>query len=187
VADEPLTSLPAGTVLRGREVVGQVLSGLSWESAGLVDCTFEECTFSGCNLSMTALTDTKFVECTFVGCKMLAVNWATTAAGSLLAQPLRFERCRLDGTTFTGLDLTGFVFRDCRLTEVDFTETDLRRVDFAGSDLSGARFVGSDLRDCDLRGTRGLALDPRANRLKGARLDLDAAAGLLGVFGVDIS
>lgn len=107
--------------------------------------------------------------------------------GSLLAQPLRFERCRLDGTTFASLDLTGFVFRDCVLTDVDFTEADLRRVDFGGSDLAGARFEGSDLRDADLRGTRDLALDPRASKLGGARLDLDAIPGLLGVFGVDIT
>lgn len=184
--DEALASLAPGEVLRGREVVGEELAGLSWESARVLDCVFEECTFTSCNLSMTALTDTRFVDCTFVGCKMLAVNWTATGAGSLLAQPLRFERCRLDGTTFAGLDLTGFVFRDCQLTDVDFSEAVLRRVDLGGSDLSGARFAETDLRDADLRGTRGLAMDPRANRLKGARVDLDATPGLLEVFGVAI-
>ena len=88
-----------------------------------------------------------FVDCTFVGCKMLAVSWTATGAGSMLAQPLRFEHCRLDGTTFVGLDLTGFVFRDCRLIDVDLTGADLRRADLGGSDLSGARFAGTDLRE----------------------------------------
>lgn len=186
-AAEALSSLAPGGVLRGVECLGQELSGLTWESAVLLDCVFEECTFASCNLSMTVLTDSRFVECAFIGCKMLAVDWTATGAGSLLGQPLRFERCRLDGTTFAGLDLTGFVFRDCQLTDVDFTEADLRRVDFGGSDLSGARFARSDLRDADLRGTRGLALDPRENRLKGARLDLDATPGLLDVFGVTVT
>lgn len=179
-----LTSLEPGEVLRGLDVVDGVLDGLSWESAKVVGCTFEECTFTGCNLSMTELTDSRFVDCTFVGCKMLAVNWAATGAGSLLAQPLRFERCRLDGASFAGLDLTGFTFRDCQLVDVDFSESELRRVDFAGSTLAGARFVGSDLRDADLRGTVGLSLDPRDAKLKGARIDLDAAPGLLDVFGL---
>ncbi|WP_353953610.1 pentapeptide repeat-containing protein [Knoellia sp. S7-12] len=184
MAEQVLESLAVGETLRGRELMGEELNRLNWESATLLDCVFEECTFTSCNFSMTALTDTRFVECTFVGCKMLAVNWTVTGAGSLLAQPLRFERCRLDGTTFAGLDLTAFVFRDCVLTDVDFTDADLRRVDLGGSELSGARFANTDLRDADLRGTRGLALDPRDNRLKGARLDLDAAPGLLDVFGV---
>ena len=180
-------SLAAGDVLRGRDVLGAELSGLTWESAAVVDSVFEDCTFTSCNLSMTRLTDTRFVDCTFTGCKMLAVNWTVTGAGSMLAQPLRFERCRLDGSTFAGLDLTGFTFSDCVLTDVDFSEADLRRALFTGSELSGARFASSDLRDCDLRGTRGLALDPRDNRLKGARLDLDATPGLLGPFGVVIT
>ncbi|WP_404382364.1 pentapeptide repeat-containing protein [Knoellia locipacati] len=182
-----LVSLAPGEVLRGREVVGEELAGLSWESAKVIDCVFEECILTSCNLTMATLTDTRFVDCTFVGCKLLAVNWTATGAGSMLAQPLRFERSRLDGTTFAGLDLTGFVFRDCQLTDVDFSECDLRRADLGGSDVSGARFADTDLSDADLRGTRGLALDPRANRLKGARLDLDAAPGLLEVFGLTIS
>lgn len=181
---QALESLGAGESLRGRELFDEELSGLSWESAKLLDCVFEEVTFTSCNFSMTGLTDTRFVDCTFVGCKMLAINWTVTGAGSLLAQPLRFERSRLDGTAFAGLDLTGFTFRDCVLTDVDFSDAVLRRVDFGGSELSGARFSNTDLREADLRGTRGLALDPRDNRLKGAQLDLDAAPGLLDVFGV---
>lgn len=178
-------SLAEGERLAGVEFDGCRFTGCVLFGAVLTGCTFTECEFADCDLSRTVVTDSRFSECTFTDSRLLGVNFALAHTGSL-APPFVFERCRLDYASFRGLDITGSVFRECRLRDVDLGETVARRVVFAGSDLAGASFGDTDLREADLAGAVNYALDVRANQVRGARVDVGGAAGLLRPFGIEV-
>ncbi|HPB73342.1 MAG TPA: pentapeptide repeat-containing protein [Phycicoccus sp.] len=173
-------------VVRGLDLDGCTLTGVSLSEARLLGCTFVECRFESVDLSMTDLTDSRFTGCTFVGSRMLALGWASTSSSPVF-DPNHFEDCRMEHASFAGSDVTAFTFRRCRLREADFTEAVARRVDFAGSDLAAARFDRTDLRDASLAGATGWVLDPRTNTVRGLRIDLDGAAGLLDPLGVHLT
>lgn len=173
------------TGVRGLDLDGCRVVGLSLSQARLVGCTFVDCRFESVDLSMADLVDSRFTGCTFVSCRMLGLGWSGTAAGPVL-DPNVFEDCRMDDASFAGCDLSGTTFRRCRLRDADSTGTDLRRVDFQRSDLMGARFDRADLRGASLVGAIGWVLDPRENRVKGLRVDATGALGLLPPLGIDI-
>ncbi len=155
-------------------------------SATLRRVVLRDCDVVDCDLSLARFLDCRFVECRFTRCRAVGVAW-TGAEGSLIARvPFSFAACRLDLGSFQGIDVTGSVFRDCSLREVDFTEAVLRGVDFTGSDLAGATFHRSDLRGADLVGALNVTLDPRQNRLAGARFSAAGALSLLEAFDIVI-
>ncbi|MGL5866715.1 MAG: pentapeptide repeat-containing protein [Dermatophilaceae bacterium] len=184
-ADLDLTDgLRPGEVLDGVELEGCRLTGSMLEKAVVRGCRFTDCVFTGCNLSMADLDSSVFQDCRFVDCKALAVSWARARPSPLSARPWQFDRCRLDLGTFRDSVAARSRFSSCSLRDVDFGEADLRRVDFAGSDLAGATFAGTDLREASLLGAHGYAFDPAENRVRGLRLDLEAAGGILLAIGL---
>ncbi len=70
------------------------------------------------------------------------------------------------------------------MREVDFRGGDAQRVDFSGSDLAGAVFVDTDLRGASLVGADGYTFDPAQNRVRGLRVEVASAVGLLGAMGM---
>lgn len=175
--------LEEGETVRGMDFEECTFSG-DLEGGRFVSCTFTECEFTGANLSRLDLTDSRFIDCRFVGCKVLAVNFALMAVGTVSAEPVVFERCQLDLSSFQGMAASGFVFEGCGLVEVDFAEAVLRRARFAGSRLEGARFVRCDLREADFRGATGYAIDVRENRVQGAHFSAGEALALLDAFAI---
>lgn len=98
--------------------------------------------------------------------------------------PTTWVDCQLSMGSFTGMDLTGDRFERCVLTEVDFDEATLKDVVVDDCSLAGARFVRADLRAADLRGARDYVIDVRESRVKGLKVDLTGALGLLTPFAV---
>lgn len=98
----------------------------------------------------------------------------------------QLQSCRLDHSSFFGLDLRHCKFEDCRLWECDFADANLTGVSIQNCDLSNAHFEGSNLMKSVWRGSFNLAIDPRENQLAGARFSKDNAAGLLSAFKIVI-
>lgn len=166
------------------------------ERADFDDCVFERCNFSGTTLAHCRFTSCRFVRCDFSNAKMpnarfrdvrfestklLGVDWTKTDG---LADPrattgLAFVDCVLDLSSFFGLNLRGATLERCSAKETDLTETDLREAVCAGTDFTAARFHNTNLERADLRRSSNYAIDPRANKLKGARFSLPAAVALL--------
>lgn len=75
-------------------------------------------------------------------------------------------------------------FEDCRFAEAEFARCELKGVSFALSDLTRCSFSRNDLAGADLRGARGYAISPLDNNLRGMRVSLPEALGLLAAVGV---
>lgn len=173
---------------------GEVLDGVEFEDcrfersvlegAVLRGCTFTDCVFTGSNLNRVDLSGSRFVDCRFVDCTALAVAWTRAAGAALSARPWDFERCRLDLGSFQEGAIAGSRLIACSLREVDFRGGDAQRVDFSGSDLAGAVFVDTDLRGASLVGADGYTFDPAQNRVRGLRVEVASAVGLLGAMGM---
>lgn len=185
LADVDLTEgLAPGEVLEGAEFEGCRFDGCVLEKAVIRSCTFVDCTFTGCNLSMADLDGSRFTDCRFVDCKALAVAWSRAGAAPLSTRPWDFERCRLDLGSFRDVEAASSRFADCSMREVDLAGADLRRGVLTGADLAGATFAATDLCDADLTGASGYLLDPGTNRIRGLRVDVPGAAGILRAMGV---
>jgi fluoroquinolone resistance protein len=177
---DPGTEL-SGLDLEDCQVAGGLLERTSWRQ-----CTFDTCTFTGVDLSMSRLVDVRFSDCVVRDSKARAVSWAGVRAGGLAQRSLWFERCRLDYGSFMGIDARGMRFLSCSLVDADFAEADCRDVEFVDCDLSGARFSGADLRAALFTGTRGLSVDVRESRTLGMRVDAGAALDLVAAMGIEI-
>lgn len=185
VRDETLTgSIEPGERLEGITFTGCTFDGSVLAQAALTRCTFESCIFERVDLSGTRLTDSVVDGCTLVEIRALGTAWGSLARPIIPPEPSTFRRCRLGMGAFGGADLSGARFEECRMEEADLDETVLRGATFVSCDLTSARFVRTDLRDADLRGSHGFVLDPQANDVRGLRVDLTGALGLLAPFGV---
>jgi len=159
-----------------------------FSNAVLRACVFEECVFLECDLSLVKLPHSSFSSTRFEGSKIIGVNWTEARWAMLrLWQPVRFENCVINHSTFLGLDLKGVGFVECMAKDVDFREADLSRADFSGSDLTGAQFGGTNLTGANLRSARNYSIDPGRNVLKGARFSLPEAMSLLSGLDIEIT
>jgi uncharacterized protein YjbI with pentapeptide repeats len=168
----------AGTRFSRCRFVRTTLSEADLERATLDDVEFADCDLSSVRLGGARLTDV-----TFRRCKLLGVDWST-AARSLIGQPLVFERCQLDFGIFRSANLRGSAFHDCSAREVDLVGCDLGEASLRGTNLERARFGETRLVDADLTGAYGYELDPRENDVRGLRVSLPEGAALLRIFGI---
>lgn len=95
-----------------------------------------------------------------------------------------FVDCDLSFASFRGMDLTSWSFEGCRFAEAEFVRCVLKGVSFAGADLTRCAVHRCDLAGADLRGARGYVISPTENTLRGARVSLPEALGLLAAVGV---
>lgn len=149
-----------------------------WRGARLDDCTFEHCDLSRIRVPQTALRGV-----TFVNCRLTGVDWTDVRPTPTVS----FEECNLQYSSFVNINLTGTRFAGCRLTDVQFLEARLVESDFSASDLGGARFEGCDLRHANFANARGFVVDPVRNKVKDARIALDAAVLLAESFGLRVN
>lgn len=179
----------------------KVIADVTWmgesvDGAEFDECVFDHCTFSGstfkhgrflscrfvrCDLSNLTVTATRFRDARFESTKLIGVDWTRADA---MAEPhtntsLSFTDCVLDLSNFVGLNLRAATFERCHAIETDFAEADLRDAVFRRTDLSGARFHNSNLERADFRDALNYTIDPRANKMRGARFNLPEAVALL--------
>ena len=169
--------------LRGVEFEACTFTGIVFDDAALRRAAFRDCRFEDCSLAGLDWTDASLNGCTFVGCRIVGTSFSLLAP-SVVLDPCRFERTRLHLRGFAGRDMSRWEFTDCGLLECDLDESDLRHVVMRDCDLAGSSFRSCDMRDADLSGSRNLALDVRDNKVRGLKVDADAAASLLAPLGV---
>lgn len=148
-----------------------------------VRARLEECRFEQCDLSRMVPTHAQFTDVRFDGTRLLGVQWSDLG----LLPDVGFENCDLRYASFVKLKLPRTAFTDCTLREATFEQTDLTSADFSGSDLTGTTFARCELGKTDFRSALGVLFDPMANKVKGVRVSLDAAAAYLQTFGIEVS
>lgn len=162
--------------------------GCDFTEALLHNCRFVSCAFQDCDLSLAHVQGSVFIAIHFDDCKLVGVDWTQADWGSnLLGEPLGFERCSLNHSTFIGLELKDVKFKDCIAKEVDFREAELSGSDLSGTELSGSLFLKTNLSGADLRGARNYHISPGENTLTGAKFSLPEALALLYSLEIDLS
>lgn len=183
----------ANTALSGIELADVAADGTVFENV-----VFRCCTFERVNLSNCTFTDVLFSGCRFVRCDM-GRSWLNRVDFRSCSAPgLSFLKGRLSGVSLVDSQLAYADFSETtvdqlaasetKLSEASFHVTRLRRLVLERCDLSRATFFrtslsGVDLSACDISGLR-VSSDLR--ELRGAIIDPDQAAELIGFLGIKI-
>lgn len=183
----------ANTAFSGLELADVAAAGTVFENV-----VFRSCTFERVNLSNCTFTDVLFSGCRFVRCD-LGRSWLNRVDFRSCSAPgLSFLKGRLSGVSlvdsqlayadFSETTVDQLVASETKLSEASFHATRLRRLALERCDLSRATFFrtslsGVDLSACDISGLR-VSSDLR--ELRGAIIDPDQAAELIGFLGIKI-
>jgi fluoroquinolone resistance protein len=175
--------LPEGLDLAGADLTGCRFEGLVLTETSLRGARLSDCRFERCELTLVDVTDATLHDVTFEACRLQAVDFGTLARDPI-GVSVRFERCDLSLAVFRGIDLRQCDFDGGVAREATFVDVDLRGVTLRALDLTGAVLRGCDLREVDLRASSGFVLSPCDNRVRGMRIDVEGAVGLLAAVGV---
>lgn len=171
---------PAGAIFLGCTFEECDLSEADFSGAQLAECSFDRCELAVVTLAETVLQDVKFESSRLSG-----VNFSVVAQGAIGIQA-RFSGCDLSFSSFRNLDLTDCSFRDCVAREADFQRCNLEKVSFAGCDLGRCVFSGNNLKQADLRSAKNYWISAHDNRIRGLRVTLPEALGLLSAIEVQL-
>jgi fluoroquinolone resistance protein len=111
---------------------------------------------------------------TFQDSKLMGVDW--TDLGPL--PNASFEGCDLRYASFVKLKLRATKFLRCTAREANFIDVDLTEADFTGTDLTDSTIRGCTLARANLSRAIGVLFDVQTNRVKGARIGLEAALAM---------
>ncbi|NUM72632.1 MAG: pentapeptide repeat-containing protein [Ignavibacteriaceae bacterium] len=160
-----------------------IFEDCDFSGADLSASLFIDCEFRGCNLTLLKLYDTVFRDVGFTDCKMQGLQFGQCSGFGL---SFSFSRCDLSFCSFHKLKIPGTVFKECHLKEADFSLTDLKGADFSGSDLISARFEQTNLEKADFSDAVNFIIDPAINKIKKARFSASGLAGLLSSYDIVI-
>ena len=110
----------------------------------------------------------------------MGVDWSDVAPFPDVA----FESCDLRYASFVKLRLRGTRFLACLAREANFLEVDLTEADFTETDLTSTTIRGCTLAKTNFARAKGVLFDPQHNRVKGARIAIDAAILLVESLGI---
>lgn len=180
--DETFAELElTGTRLRGAVFEGCTFTRCRFEDSQLDDCRFIDCRIEQGDWIGLRLPNTTLVDVHFEGGRAMAIDWADVRK---LTLRVSFTGMKLDYSTFADLPLKRTVFTECSLIEADFGGADLTGARFADCDLSRARFHHANLTRADLRGSRGLVVDPKTCRFRDTKVEPDTALLVLRTLGL---
>lgn len=170
----------AGALLLGCTFIDCELNEVSLRAAQLSECRFERCEMTTLDLADAVFQTVEFETCRLTGNDFSVLNQGT------LGVLLRFNDCDLGFCSFRKMDLTSCTFEACLCHESEFTRCELGGVSFARSDLARCVFNACDLTGADLRGARNYLFSPVSNRVRGMKVELPEAQGLLTALGVEL-
>ena len=153
------------------------LAGTDARGARLLDVTFEHSELSSVRI------DGALLQARFVASKIEGINFFT-ARRELVS--LSFENCLIRYCSLAELKLKELRMVGCTLQHVDLSDADLTRADLTGSTFEDCTFRNTTLTKADLRTARGYSIDPRINKVTGARFDLPEVLGLLDAFDIRV-
>lgn len=158
-------------------------TGCDLSGAYLSGMRFIQCTFTNCDLSMVKMVKTVWMDTTLKGCKMLGLRWDTCDPFGLSLLPVG---CVMDHSSFYKVNLKKAVFRNTQMREVDLTECDLTGATLHDCDLAGVTFDNTLLEKADLSTAYGYTIDPERNRIKKCKFALSGLPGLLGKYDIRV-
>lgn len=184
--DEEFADLTTGDV----SFAGTLLLGCTFKNCELSEESFRgaqlsECSFVGCELTMVNLADAVFQAVEFETCRLTGNDFSALMLGPMGVM-IKFDGCDLSFCSFRKMDLTACTFENCVLHEGEFTQCELEGVSFGGSDLGRCAFNANSMIETDLRGARNYLISPHANRIRGMKVELPDAQGLLVALGVEL-
>ena len=145
--------------------------------AKFVDCQFETSSLSSMKI------DGAVLQATFHNCKIEGINFFTAKREVL---SLSFENCLIRYSSFAELKLKETSFAGCTMEQVDFADADLTQADFTDCSFEDCTFRNTNLTKADFRRARGYQIDPRINKVKGARFEVPEVLGLLSAFEIKL-
>ena len=173
----------ANTAFTGLELADVAADGTVFENVVFRSCTFTDVLFSGC----------RFVRCDLGRSWLNRVDFRSCSAPGLSFLKGRLTGVSLVDSQLAYADLSEttvdqLVASETKLSEASFHATKLRHLALDRCDLSRATFFrtslsGVDLSSCDISGLR-VSSDLR--ELRGAVIDPDQAAELMGLLGIKI-
>ena len=162
------------------------------------DCTFIQCHFHAFNLSGVDFTDCifdhteislpKMTNCglhgvSFKDSKLVGVDFSRCSSHFFT---ISFRNCLIETCNFSSLKLNRTPFTDSTIRECRFTGSNLSEADFEGSDLERTLFHDCDLQNARFHAAKRYAIDPTANKVKGATFSLPEAVSLLTGLGIHL-
>lgn len=167
-------SIPA-SILADKEFYQCSFDNCNMNKTEFNSCRFEDCDFTNCDLSLVKFKACEFIDVRFNESKLLGINW--TEAGS----PLRIElrKCKINHSTFYGLNLRLIVIEDCIANEVDFTETVLYKANCSMTDFKDSKFSNTDLSYADFSKAKNYDINPNFNKIHKAIFSIPEVLTLL--------
>lgn len=104
-----------------------------------------------------------------------------------IRQPLVFQDCVLNHSTFIGMELKELECTTCQAMDVDFREANLAKANFSNTDLSKSLFMNTVLREADFRGACGYDIDAGKNDIELAKFSFPDAMSLLYSLNIELS
>jgi len=150
----------------------------------LSDFSFEECVFKNCDFSNAKINNTAFKTARFEGCKLIGLQFDECNPFLLAFQ---FIGCQLNLSGFYRVKMKNTFFKECILHEVDFTEAKLTGSTFENCDFTGTMFGNTNLEKVDLTTAFNFIIDPELNQVKGAKFSLQGLPGLLTKYEIKIN
>ncbi|MFC1522013.1 pentapeptide repeat-containing protein [Elusimicrobiota bacterium] len=184
------------------EYNGRIFSGLDLSEHKVSDAEFEGCAFKKCTLTKASLGGCRFIDCSFEDCdlslvkmrkarlrnvgfrdsKLIGINWAELDC----AYSMKFEKCLLNYSIFSGLDLRGIQMLECSIHEADFSDCNISNAVFTHTDFLGTRFSNTNLKLADFSKATRYRINPLNNKIGKAKFSLPEAVGLLSGLDIEI-
>ena len=184
---ETLAGFDPGAALCDTDFVDCTFENCRWDGVRMRNCSFSGCRFRHCQLAGVVFSFCRMRDADFDGCAIRGVAWGglqgRSAVGRIFA---RLHRCVLRYNEFSGMGLAGFDFSDCEMLECVFDDCKLTGANFRGAPLGRTAFTRCDLQKADFRDAQGYAIDPAANKMKGARFSFPDVVALLDASGIRI-
>jgi uncharacterized protein YjbI with pentapeptide repeats len=144
---------------------------------------FVDCTFMGCDFSMSKLSNAVLTRVKFLNCKLLGVDFSVCSS---FAFSVSFDECLMNYILFHKNDLRKTKFKTCQIKEANFFETNLNSAKFENCDLSDTIFDRCDFSKADFRTASNYIINPNDNSIKKAQFSYPGLLGLLGGFDIEI-
>lgn len=171
--------------IRGVEFDDCTFTGCDLSEVKFTQCRFIECRFINCEMNVVHFSGSRFEETLFKACKVTGVDWTVLDYSEFIKEaPFSFYESVLDYSSFFGVTLENLSLKKCRIIEGDFREATLINADFGESDLQESQFRHTNLEKADFRGALNYDIDLRINTISGAKFSQDEAINLLR--GLDI-
>lgn len=179
IEDEEFTGFAIDDLkLAGQSFSNCIFRSCTFTEASLQDTLLTECRFEQCEMALINLKDALFHTVVFDTCRLTGVQFGVLQDDAV-GITAEFHTCDLSYASFRKLDLRSCAFRSCNAREAEFYRCDLSKVDFQGTDFAGATFQDNNLIEADFRGSHNYVISAHQNRLRGLRVELPEALGLL--------